>query len=253
MKIQVLSDLHNEFNEYICTDRSFEADVIVLAGDIGSWINGVEWAANEWKDKQIVYVSGNHEYYMYERSKTLDELRTAGVTNYVQFLENDAAVIDGVRFLGCTLWTDFGYFGEEFKDDYMHYAKHHLNDFSYIDENKKTFTPHDSANIHAASVAWLKAELEKPFNGKTVVVSHHAPSRESAAARWRDDPLTACYASDLDHLLSEKISLWVHGHMHDSSDYMLNGTRVVCNPRGYSRRVGQQENAAFNEDLIIEI
>ena len=84
-------------------------------------------------------------------------------------------------------------------------------------------------------------------------MTHHASSKVSAAARWKNDPLTACYASDLEWLLSENISLSVHGHMHDSSDYILNGTRVVCNPRGYSRRVGQQENAAFDDNLIIEI
>lgn len=253
MKIHVLSDLHSEFCEFLSDDASLVADVVVLAGDIAGWVNGVEWARSEWPDKPIVYVSGNHEYYCYKRVEALAELRKAGIDKGVYFLENDAIVLNGVRFLGCTLWTDFGYFGDDSKSDYMHYAKMHLNDFSLISHDEKLFTPEESAVLHAESVNWLKSELDKPFNGKTVVVTHHAPTRESVVARWRDDPLTACFASDLEHLLSEKISLWVHGHMHDSSDYVLNGTRVVCNPRGYTRRKGKQENVEFNDALIIEI
>ena len=127
MKIHVLSDLHNEFHQFMSSDASRESDVIVLAGDIGGWINGIEWASAEWPDKEIIYVSGNHEFYAYDRVQTLSEMRLAAAQQNVHFLENIAVVTDGVRFLGCTLWTDFEYFGKASKEYYLRYGDNNLN------------------------------------------------------------------------------------------------------------------------------
>lgn len=254
MKLYILSDLHNEFYQYFSSDASLEADVVVLAGDIQGWINGIEWARAEWPDKPIVYVAGNHEFYAYDRVQTIAEMREAAVQQNVHFLENNAVVIDGVRFLGCTLWTDFEYFGKDSKEYYMLYGDNHLNDFSMIQNGSKTFTPTDSTVVHAESLAWLKAELSKDFYGYTVVVTHHAPSEMSVSDRWKTAPLTACFASGLEQFIADNpIKLWIHGHTHDSFDYKLSNTRVVCNPRGYTRNPYTQENLQFNKKLIIDI
>lgn len=93
--------------------------------------------------------------------------------------------------------------------------------------------------------------MGEPFEGKTVVVTHHLPSMRSVAERYRHELLSACFASNLDHLLGYS-ALWVHGHTHDSFDYAAHGTRVICNPRGYCR-AGQPENRQFNPALVVEV
>ena len=85
------------------------------------------------------------------------------------------------------------------------------------------------------------------------MITHHAPSRRSIHPRFADSPLNACFVSDAEHLMGAKrAQLWVHGHTHDSFDYRLNGTRVVCNPRGYSKG-GVVENAHFDPHFIVEL
>ena len=118
----------------------------------------------------------------------------------------------------------------------------------------RDFTPADSLALFARSRAWLEAELAKPFAGKTIVVTHHAPHRQSLAPRYAEDLVSAGFVSDLDALVRAPVALWVHGHTHTCFDYTVNGTRVVCNPRGYrDRRTGQPENPAFAWDKVVEI
>jgi calcineurin-like phosphoesterase family protein len=167
-------------------------------------------------------------------------------------LDNNEAIIDGVRFLGSTLWTDFKLFGELKRFECLTEARW-LNDFRLINTgNGDVFSPRDSADLFEQSVEWLTRSLDKPFEGKTVVISHHLPSFVSVAERYKNDLLSACFSSNLDHLFG-KMDLWIHGHTHDSCDYVKNGTRVVCNPRGYCRYPGTQENLQFNPKLVVEI
>jgi Icc-related predicted phosphoesterase len=114
------------------------------------------------------------------------------------------------------------------------------------------FKPADARREHAMSTAWLASELAKGEPARTVIVTHHAPHRQSIAPRYARDPLTAAYASDLTRLMG-KSRYWIHGHMHDSSRYTVDGTEVVSNPRGYMRRDGALENSAFDPTLVIEI
>jgi len=250
MKILVLSDLHNEFKVFEPVDT--EADLIVLAGDIDNGDQGIVWARETWPDHRIVYVIGNHEYYRRDYAETLALLRQTAVAQDIHLLEENETVIDGVRFLGATLWTDFEYFGADNKQMAMDEGLRLLNDFKVIQFGQLgTFTPQHSVDLHRTSLAWLTARLAEPFDGQTVVVTHHLPSSKSVPERFIDTPLSGCFVSRLDHLFG-KMELWIHGHTHDCFDYVADGTHVVCNPRGYISSRGV-ENPYFDPTKVVEI
>jgi predicted phosphodiesterase len=250
MRIHVLSDLHLEIAAY--QPQPVECDVVVLAGDIGNHVQGIEWGRRIWPDKEILYVPGNHEFYRLGRIETLQQMRVFARELGVHLLDNDEVVIGGVRFLGSTLWTDFNLFGEELRKSAMAEGKKHLNDFRLIRERFRVFSPARSAQLHKTSRAWLTAKLQQSFAGKTVVITHHLPSAHSVAERYKQSLTSACFASHLDELMGASV-LWIHGHTHDSFDYVLHGTRVVCNPRGYCRNPERPENKQFDPGLVVEV
>lgn len=251
MKLQVLSDLHIEFCAF--EPPRVGADVVVLAGDIGTGARGIGWARQAWPDSEIVYVPGNHEYYRSEIGVENELMQLAARAHGVHLLNREEAVIGGVRFLGATLWTDFGLFGEAERPDALQAASSGLSDFRVIDYGPRTFTPQDSALLNRLDARWLDARLmRESFDGETVVVTHHLPSMRSVAERYRKVLLSACFASHLDLLLGHS-ALWVHGHTHDSFDYVADGTRVLCNPRGYCKAGQPPENRQFNPALTVEL
>lgn len=250
MRINILSDLHIEIASY--QPHGVECEVVVLAGDIGNGADGIKWAREVWPDKEIVFVPGNHEYYRLDRAETLAQMRGIARELGVHLLDNDQVVISGVRFLGCTLWTDFDLFGEGSRRQAMATGQNFLNDFRLIRDQGKLFSPARSIELHEASLAWLSEKLKEKFDGETVVVTHHLPSMKSVSDRFKTSMLSACFASYLNDFFGYS-ALWIHGHTHDSIDYVSNGTRVVCNPRGYSRYENTQENHDFNPALVVEV
>ena len=266
MKILILSDIHlshRPFPVVIGEKRIDEqADVVVLAGDIDDGLGGFQWARESFPDKPIVMVSGNHEFYDKHWFRHVDDMREAARAYDIEFLEADGIDLAGVRFLGCSLWTDFELFGIDKKIIAMWVAKTQMNDFHFIKSsryaefhwaNSKTLTPELTAMRHQGSVDWLTKKLEKGESpNKTVIVTHHAPHQKSVPANFAGDMLSAAYASDLSRLMG-KAGLWIHGHMHQSVDYNIKGTRVVCNPRGYMHKSGSFENTGFNPAFVIEI
>lgn len=250
MKLHILSDLHLEFSKF--EPPATGADIIILAGDIGKGSDGVYWAREAFPDKEVVYVPGNHEFYGYRRPEALAMMRDAAQKVGVHLLDEDDLVIGNMRFIGCTLWTDFLLFGEVKKSTAMIGGQLYLNDFRVIREGSvERFTPARSIELHKRSLMWLRSKLDEPFDGKTIVVTHHLPSKQSVVDRFKDVLLSACFASNLDCLFG-KMDLWVHGHTHDSLDYEVSGTRVICNPRGYVT-YSRQENLNFKPGLAIEI
>jgi predicted phosphodiesterase len=261
MKIHVLSDLHLEIADY--NVKALEADVIVLAGDIGVGMKGLEWAARLMgrTNAHIIYIAGNHEFYRYEMNslrKAMKDFCSAPTgwegdssEHRLHFLDDDEVIINGVRFLGSTMWTDFMLFNEDKMIESVLEGQRRLNDYFLIRNGKSILRASNTIDLHKASVAWLEHKLKvEKFDGKTVVVTHHLPSSLSVADRFKDSLLSACYASNLDHLFGYS-ELWIHGHTHDSFDYVSKGTRVVCNPRGYCPY--RNENDEFDPKLIVEI
>lgn len=257
-RLLVMSDLHIEFGDLEVPD--VDVDVVVLAGDIHVGVAAAEWSEGLARRLGIpvVLIAGNHEHYGTARA-----LRGSMTQNFVDyrtfaertegrlvFLERASAVVAGVRFLGCTLWTDFGLFGNP--PTAMAAAGRGMNDFRLISyEPGVLFTPEHAREEFERAKAFFADELAKPFNGPTVVVTHHSPSLRSVPEPFKTDVLSAAYASNLDEFVAASgVALWIHGHHHDNSDYMLGCTRVVCNPRGYA---GHALNRSFNLGFVIDL
>lgn len=266
MKIQIASDLHLDLlprqdgSAPAIIERT-DADVLILAGDIHDGCEGIDrfhaWNAST----DIIYVAGNHEYYghVYRNKQTQMQARAQELG--IHFLERSSIVINGVRFLGTTLWTDYRLFEPGYSQPLaMHEAKQRLNDHRLIRVERGAFSPADALAIHAQSRQWLTEELAKPFDGKTVVVTHHGPHPNSVHDNYKVDLLSAAFVSDLGDLL-QGADLWIHGHVHNSFDYQIGRCRVIANPAGYvlNRRSIKQihdaqfENPEFNPRLVVEI
>ncbi|MHA6643654.1 metallophosphoesterase [Mesorhizobium sp. A623] len=253
MRIWVFSDLHLEYAQLHQPLDIPEADVCVMAGDLmRAPANGVHWLGEHiarWMP--VIFVAGNHEFYKGSIKESLEDGRAAAERfPDVHFLENDFVVIDGVRFIGATLWTDYRIEGHQ--QLAMHNARERVNDHKLIALQRnpwKRFLPMEAVRLHSESRLFIESALKADRDIPTVVVTHHLPSMKSVAERFRGDALNAAFASDLDDLIEmQQPDLWVHGHTHDSADYRIGDTRVVCNPRGYD-----DENPAFKMDLVVEI
>lgn len=254
MKLWIISDLHLEFDRFVRPPQVPDvADVCIAAGDIHRGFgNATEWLGKYVAPRMpVIYVAGNHEFYAGAITEGLEEARLlASQFPDVHFLENDSVEIDGVRFVGATLWTDFRIQGNQ--EMAMYHARTSMKDYRRISLSKRPWRrlmPESTVSMHSHSKAQLRAALATSFNGETVVITHHLPHMLSVPARFRGDLLTAAFASDLSELIEEgRPKLWVHGHTHDSVDYVVGHTRIICNPRGYN-----EENSLFNPTLVIEI
>jgi predicted phosphodiesterase len=242
VRINYFSDIHLEFGALDAPDN--DADIIVAAGDIGINLQGVDWLKA--LNKPVIYIAGNHEFYAHEYQQTLQLIREQCAGSNVQFLENDCFVFQGVRFLGCTLWADLFVEGDK-KAEALGKS---LNDFRRIQFAEKAFDTMEFSQLHQHSRAWLEQELAQPFFGKTVVITHHAPSQWS----WNESAYALkklAYCNDLKSLLHEyEIAVWFHGHVHSSLDYRIADARILCNPRGY---FGKKVVPGFNQNRIMEI
>ncbi len=275
MKIFLTSDVHTEHAQrhfdptfdYPCLRFTppEEADVIVLAGDIGGQTGGLEWAARRFEGKPIIYIAGNHEYYDADID-ILPALRKTAENLDIHFLEQDSVIIDGVSFLGCTLWSDFN----RYDPDEISLAWANMNDYQYIKaeswwqnpQNRENaialmkpdslfgfdpdmFSPTVAYLLHQKALQWLSQELEKPHSGKTIVISHHAPTLQLTN--------DYAYASDLTDFIKKRasqIDVWMHGHIHQPADNELAGVRIVSNPRGYPKFNVSED---FDEARLIEV
>ena len=247
MKLHVLNDLHIEFADFELP--ATDADVIILAGDTVVGESGLAWLERQSLNKPVIYVPGNHEFYRHDIT-LVDKLKARSPLG-VYVLNNDVLEINGVRFLGTVLWTDFLLFGDADKYLAMQHARKGMNDFSLIRINGQRYTPEDSIRLHQESRGWLEMMLGRPYEGKTVIITHHAPSSRSVPARYSKDLLTPAYASNLEGLMAgHRVSVWAHGHTHNPFDYNVHGTRVICNPRGY---IPYERLNGFKPDLVIEI
>jgi Icc-related predicted phosphoesterase len=275
MRIAVMSDLHLEFDARTSRggDRDAEqararfyldpprlsADVLVLAGDIHSGAQAVNWAVRHFSIP-IVLIGGNHEPHGSELFRVIayNRQRADATNGRVAFLERATWIYtsetgEQARFIGATLWTDFRLYGTP--EISMEIARQRLEDFSVIKIERgyklRVLHPSDTVRLCATSLAFLRNELSRPFDGITVVVTHYAPSRRSIELKFQDDPLNPAFASDFEGLIRAYTpSLWIHGHVHDSFDYMIGGTRVVCNPRGY---FPDRLNPKFDPNFAVDI
>jgi predicted phosphohydrolase len=250
VRLHVLSDLHLEHAPF--TVPEVDADVAVLAGDIAPGTAGIDWMRRHLDGRPVLHVAGNHEYYGQDLPGLTDRLREAAEGSAIHVLENDAVTIDGVRFLGCSLWSDFDFAGAENRANSMRICGRLVNDYKQIraSDPDRPLTPQDTRDLHVASRAWLATALAAPHDGPTVVITHHAP-----LVRERpDNPVLAAiggaFASDLSELMDgASAALWIFGHIHRVIDTEVNGMRVLSNQRGYPH----EPVTGFDPTLVVEV
>jgi predicted phosphodiesterase len=259
-RVLVMSDLHIEFGPL--TVPKVHVDLVILAGDIHVGRASPVWAEDLARrlDAPVVLVAGNHEHYGSmgsadrDMERTIDACREASAASggRLLFLERESVDVAGCTILGATLWSDFALFGADRVVEAMKTADRQMNDFDTIAWRRGTrFTPVHARAELALAKAFFENELANPRQRPLIVVTHHSPSFRSVPERFRADLLSAAYSSHLDDLVERSgAALWVHGHTHDSFDYTIGGTRVICNPRGY---FGHELNRGFNPRLVIEI
>lgn len=254
MKLAIFSDLHNEFTPWVPPESVKQADIVILAGDIDVGDKGVLWAAKIFS-QPVIYVPGNHEYYKGVYQSVLKKMRAAAIGTNVHLLNNGEVVIDGVQFIGSTLWTDFNLC--DTKSTSALFAIEKMHDYHVIRFNQggrfRKLTVGDTVRLHGEAILFLKQQLatSKTNNQDVVVISHHAPTAQSVMSEYKADKLSPAYASNLDAILHEfSPQLWIHGHTHYDVDYQVGKTRVLSNQRGY---VPEERVKTFNENFLIEI
>jgi Icc-related predicted phosphoesterase len=223
-----------------------DADVVVLAGDVHVKNRGLQWIFDQKFEVPVLYVLGNHEFYREKFPGLIDKLKQDVKKTNVHVLENDSVEIGGYRFFGCTLWSDMELLGDPHASSIA--ADDTMNDYRLIRHSKtyRRLSPKDTRMYHFQSVRKLTEFLKAGEPKRSIVVTHHAPSIRSIADRYRTDPVSAAFASNMDDfILEHQPGLWIHGHTHESFDYEIGKTRVVCNPRGYA---SIEENKGFRSD-----
>lgn len=241
MNLRLFSDLHIEFDAFKASSEG--ADVIVLAGDIDLGVRGIDWIEKQGFDCPVVYVLGNHEYYKHRYPGLVNKIKDRAAGKDIHVLENQSVDLDGVRFHGTTLWTNFELFGDPQLAGYQ--CQQIMNDYHLIkkEPSYSKLRSIDVSRIHYKSIKWLSDSLKESKSSLNVVVTHHAPSLESVPERYRSNIITAAYASDLTQFIEDhRPDYWMHGHLHHSSNYLIGDCRVLCNPKGY----GKEENPGFD-------
>jgi UDP-2,3-diacylglucosamine pyrophosphatase LpxH len=264
MRVSVISDCHLDFADLTLPG----GDILILSGDIFEAKNLKKEMYNpkmvllehEQEDKrpdryyrfileecsakyrEVIYVMGNHEFYGFKFHKTYNQIKSQLPAN-VHLLEKESLVLDGVLFLGATLWTDMN--GQD--PITMWQMQHTMNDYraiTMLNEEKHVYhrlQPEYTVKEYLKTVDYFRCELKanRAREGgalPVVVVTHHSPSKLSTHPRYQDEIImNGAYSSDLSELIFDnpEIRVWTHGHTHEPFDYMLGETRILCNPRGY--------------------
>ena len=266
-----MSDLHLEAHPAYHPRPAAGADLLVLAGDVGSYQRGSGLQADDFGLRRfspkhgwpvpVLYVPGNHEYDNLDFDATHARLRSLCEELDITWLEREDRVLAGVRFLGTTLWADFDAFAlapgqpepsltQVLKQRHKAYrAANFYLEKAAATRDGKPMLAEGWREQALLCQAWLKAALARPFAGTTVVVTHFAPSLRSADPRYGLTAGTAGFCNSLEPLLAQA-QLWVHGHLHCQHDYVERGCRVVANTLGYSAK---GEQADFREDCLVAV
>jgi Icc-related predicted phosphoesterase len=248
MRLHILSDLHLEFEPF--APPKTEADVIILAGDISTGCHGLKWALKAFAERPVIYVLGNHEFYGQTLQKLIGELRQMASGTNIHLLENESCTIGEVTFLGATLWTDFALNGNPDVAEVV--AQTGMNDYRQIRTLPRysRLKPSDPRRLHLESRLWLENQALSLKGRKVIIVTHHAPSRQSIPRAFEGDAFNPAFASELSpFIIQSEVQLWIHGHIHCGCDYTLGKTRVLANPRGYPNESRQ----GFDPGLIVEV
>lgn len=242
-RLHIMSDIHLEFGpiEFDLPPKD-KTNILILAGDIGVGTGAKDFILKMCDHYDaVIYVFGNHEFYYHQINDVRwrwDEIAQYVYNLYI--LDNSCAFFEGLRIIGATLWTDT-------RDPLMQFR---LNDYNCILTGTGRLTVEDTYRMNQKHVEGIETYLRMPFEGRTIVVTHHAPIQECVVAKYNGNPLNPCFHNNLNELIkANDIDYWIHGHMHDSINLVYEGTEIICNPRGYK---GHCLNMGFRDDLFIE-
>jgi len=251
MKIRILSDLHIEFGSFAYNEHPDDKEsVLFLAGDIHTGIKALPFVKKMCNSfKYVIMIAGNHEFYQNEITDVISKWKNISTTiDNLYFLNNETVIIDGIRIIGGTMWTNLNN-KNPLVGGIIYRA---MNDFRIIKYKTSTLKIEDWLFLNNEFEIFIDQELSKEFNGKTIVMTHHSPCELSVSEKYKGQILNYGFFSDMTkHMFSDNSpSLWIHGHMHNNSDYTVGNTRVICNPKGYEK---YELNPAFNSDLTIKV
>lgn len=258
MKIGFVSDLHADnhalsipnYMKRLIIDLAGQVvrnkiDALLILGDLAdssAYINGFVdgLRALTGPEVKIAYLFGNHCYY----GETLWPWTPKGVgfdfDDQSTLLDRSVLNLGEARILGCTLWTDLA------KGTHANECRKRLRDFEYIfsapereiDSAFRPIQPEDYLAAHKLDLAWLKRELATPFDGITIVATHHAPSFRSVSIKNAGSSISGGFCVDLEEMILEhEPALWLHGHLHEEVDYFVGRTHVASNPWGSRREI----------------
>ncbi|MGO6898431.1 metallophosphoesterase family protein [Rhizobium ruizarguesonis] len=270
MRAWIISDLHYSPMDALCGApfRIPDADICICAGDISENVSkSIAYFRRDIEPHMpVILVLGNHDYYNSSIDLALERARREIEGTRIHLLENQGIEMAGCRFVGATLWTDFAVSiggdehipPEERRAFAFGLVPSLMADFSCIFRSDPRrpgenglITVQEILKRHIASRSFIDRELEKPFDGRTFVVTHHAPLIQSFDARFFGHVTNAAFGSDLSDLIARRRpSVWIHGHIHRFRDYMADKTRVICNPRGYG---GEREISGFRPSFVIDL
>lgn len=230
--LQIASDLHLEFYQDNFPPQSvyqpdIDRDVLVLAGDIGVGLGALDFVLSELAISPVVYVPGNHEYYVRRPRKQIDaQWREISQSNPGFFyLVAQSVTIDGLTFWGAPWYSDF--WGKS--DPWFCFAvQRSVGDFNLY--QKEAWTVRNHVDTHLK-----QTELLLEHQGLIdVVVTHWPPTKQAIHAKYENDELNPYFVNDRENLV-RRISprVWVSGHTHESYDYWVGKTNCVGNPSGY--------------------
>lgn len=290
-RVQIISDVHSRWDS---CDFDPTAQLILALGDLTEGAEGVKWLKSA--RRPVLYIPGNHEFYGADYTARLAELESAAAGSQVNIMNQKSAVAGGWRFLCATLWTDH----HDLDAALVSQSARLLNDYRHIqvkgwlksDDNKARYgaarealierspelagaiparpdkmNPLVALCLHQDAVGFLVSELSKPWSGRTMVLTHHAPSSHSlvfggylasletasirlAFERKERPHKIGAYASDLEYLFSNyPIDLWSHGHLHEGLRYSIGGADVITNPSGYNDR----QNKLYQPSLTLDL
>jgi Icc-related predicted phosphoesterase len=245
----IIADLHSD----LWADRGKDPlngcdlsniDLLLVAGDLSNkghvqWRYALERLSAHIDLDRVHVGPGNHDYYG-GRVDREDKLRDVAEAAGAHFMQKSELVHEGVRFLYCTLWTDMALGGLTPEFNRMR-AEDKMNDHRVIRveaQGYRRMSALHSSRIHADHKAWLEERLAAPFDGDTIVVTHHAPHPHSLRGTTGPGDLPFAYGSDLSELiLAHQPKMWVHGHTHQPADYDVGSTRVLNVSLGYPPEV----------------
>jgi len=260
MRVDLVSDLHLEFGDLVLPG----GDILIISGDAceAHYLDKNSYRPDSIhfsfedprrlctrfqrffeeecaKYRTVVMVMGNHEHYKGQFEKTYNSIKD-NMPDNVHLLEQETLEIDGILFIGATMWTDCNR-GDALT---MYHLKDGMNDYRIIKMKNgeiyhkltpmRTYEEHIRTKQYFEVVLKNNQERERPL--PVVMVTHHAPSKLSIKPQYEGDHLmNGGYSSDLSEFILDhpEIRVWTHGHTHDDFKYQIGETTVVCNPRGY--------------------